>query len=131
VESIDLFYSSVNEENQGNKVGLRSSWADDRGNQYDIDDVWFTYEAGEKEALDLSEILSDDEQIDALEQYFSFEQVGNDILGSVAEKGGSTEQTCDNNSATQMLKLDSGSAYSREYEDLMKLLIDNNQMVDE
>jgi len=131
VESIDLFYSSVNEENQGNKVGLRSSWADAQGNQHDIDDVWFTYEAGEKKALDLSEILSADVPMDALEQYLRFEQSGNDLLGPVAENGGLAEQTFDNNSATQMLRLDSGSAYSREYEDLMKLLIDNNQIVEE
>jgi len=129
VESIDLSYSVVNEDSEGNKIGLRSSWTNSLGEKSDIDDVWFTYKAGESNTLDLSDLLSDSVQMDCLDQYLHFEQKGDDLLVYINEDGEFTDQSIDVNNATQMVKLDNVTAYSMDHDDVLKLLIDNNQIV--
>ena len=129
VESIDLSYNVVDENSEGNKIGLRSSWTNSSGEKLDTDDVWFTYKAGKSNILDLSDLLSENVQMDSLDQYLHFEQEGDDLLVYIDENGGFTEQAFDVNNATGVFKLDNVTTYSMEHDDVLKLLIDNNHII--
>ncbi|NQZ32234.1 MAG: Ig-like domain-containing protein [Oceanospirillaceae bacterium] len=130
IESIDLSYTNVNEDSEGNKIGLRSSWADTQGAKHDVDDVWFTYNTGKENVLDLSDLLSsDDVQMDDLDNFLHFDQQNDDLIVYIDENGSFTEQTFNIDNVTDVVKLENITAYSMEYEDVMKVLIDNQQII--
>lgn len=55
LQSIDLSAQAINESNQGNTAGLRSSWTDKDGAEHDVDDVWFAHrDAVETSAVNLA-----------------------------------------------------------------------------
>lgn len=61
VASINLAASSVSEVDNGNYIGLRSSWIDEQGNSHDIDDVWFSLKPLE-EAVNAADLLTADNE---------------------------------------------------------------------
>ena len=129
IESISLNTEVVSEFSADNWTGLRSSWVDTHGLTRDIDDVWFSTEDNNR-ILDLSDLLESEEiQMDALEQYLHFEQNGNDLMVYIDENGGFSEEMFDKNTATEVVKLHDTQFLSTEYEDIMKELIGNNQIV--
>jgi len=130
VESISLQSQSVSEHNEGNWTGLRSSWKDSAGETHDIDDVWFVLESGESRVLDLSDLLeSENIQMDSLDHYLHFEQVGDDLAVYIDETGSYTQESFDKNAATEVVILRDTHLLSTEYEDVMKELIQNNQLI--
>ncbi|EPJ49069.1 MAG: hypothetical protein OFPII_03200 [Osedax symbiont Rs1] len=129
IESISLNTEVVSEFSADNWTGLRSSWVDTSGVTRDIDDVWFSTEDHNR-ILDLSDLLESEEiQMDELEQYLHFEQSGNDLMVYIDEKGGFSEEMFNKNSATEVVKLHNTKFLSTEYEDIMKELIGNHQIV--
>ena len=130
VESISLQSQSVSEYSEGNWTGLRSSWKDSEGESHDVDDVWFALESGENRVLDLSDLLEGDNiQMDSLDHYLHFEQVGDDLAVYIDETGGFTQESFDKNAATDVVILHDTHFLSTDYEDVMKELIQNNQLI--
>jgi len=130
VESIDLNATAVSEENQGNWTGLSSTWDDTQGESHAVDDVWFAFESGENKVLDLSDLLENHQvQMDSLDQYLHFEQQGDNLVVYIDENGGFTEDSYNKNNATDVVTLMNTNMSSTDYEDIMKELLDNNQLV--
>ena len=130
VESINLESSAVSEDNQGNWTGLRSSWHDINGQSHAIDDVWFAYESGREQVLDLSDLLEDETvQLDSLNQYLHFEQTGDNLTVYIDETGSFTEQYFDKNNATSVVTLLDTNLQSTNNTDIVKEMIDNNQLI--
>ena len=67
VKSIDLNGETISEENNGNQVGLRSSWTDTDDNKHNVDDVWFKYNRLEDETAAYVKVIHPDEYINAQE----------------------------------------------------------------
>ncbi|MCV6622744.1 MAG: cadherin domain-containing protein [Cellvibrionaceae bacterium] len=61
VISINLNAEIIDEINNGNHVGLRSSWTDEQGNSHDIDDVWFSLKPLD-EAVNSADLLTADNE---------------------------------------------------------------------
>ena len=120
----------MSEDNQGNWTGLRSSWHDIKGQSHAIDDVWFAYESDREQVLDLSDLLEDEAvQLDSLNQYLHFEQSGDNLTVYIDQTGSFTEQGFDKNNASSVVTLLDTSLLSTDYQDMIKELIDNHQLI--
>jgi hypothetical protein len=132
VDSINLNSHSVSENNEGNWTGLRSTWDGTDGVSHDVDDVWFAYYTEQDNVLDLSDLLDSGEvQMDSLDHYLRFEQQDTDLLVYVDENGGGANETFATEETTQLVKLENVALYSMEHDDVIKVLIDNNQLITE
>jgi len=72
---------------------------------------------------------SGDVQMDSLDHYLHFEQQGDDLLVYIDETGRFTDESFDQSNATQIVTLSDTHISSTEYEDIMKELIGNEQIV--
>gem|GEM_PF-4266313 len=119
VESIVLAAVAVDELNNGNWSGLRSAWIDTTGEKNVIDDVWLSIEAAGSHVVASADLLSDDFDLDSLEQYF---QIGLSA-GELSEdnRSGCTAQRFASLLATEQVG-DGAPVLGAEYSDMLDLL---------
>ncbi len=128
VESINLVGTGAFEENQGNWVGLRSSWKDADGKSHDVDDVWFNYKLGKNNVLDLSDLLEDESvDIGNLDQYLHFEQQGDNLVVYIDDQGSFAGESFNKDAVTDTIVLHDAKFASTEYDDVMKELINSSE----
>ena len=68
-------------------------------------------------------------QMDSLDQYLHFEQQGENLVVYIDENGGFTEESFNKTDVTSEVTLFDTNLLSTDYEDIMKELLQNNQIV--
>jgi hypothetical protein len=83
-----------------------------------------------QDVLDLSDLLDSGEvQMDSLDHYLHFEQEGDNLLVYIDEGGSFTQESFNLENATEIVTLVDTNIQSTHYEDIMKELLDNNQII--
>ena len=130
VEPINSQSAAESEAAHFDWMGLASSWHDENGETDAIGDAWFANEPGSNQILDLSDLLEDEAvQLDSLNQYLHFEQSGDNLTVYIDQTGSFTEHHFDKNNASSVVTLLDTSLLSTDYQDVMKELIDNHQLI--
>ena len=67
--------------------------------------------------------------MDSLDHYLHFEQQGENLVVYIDEKGGFTEESFNKTDVTSEVTLFDTNVLSTDYEDIMKELLQNNQII--
>ncbi len=95
-----------------------------------LDDIWLELESGKNNVLDLSGLM-DNEHVfmDNLERYLYFEQQEGDLVVYIDEHGGFSGESFDLSNATDVVRLHNTIIYSDEFNDIVKHLLRNDQIL--
>ncbi|NQZ33646.1 MAG: cadherin-like domain-containing protein [Oceanospirillaceae bacterium] len=129
VASINLDNSAVSEISNDNWTGLRSQWSDGDGEQHNIDDVWFSYEAAAVGKLDFTDLLKTEEVLmDSMEPFLNVAQQSEGAQVDIDETDQFSQSSYNTEQANQVISQQLSNIVGSESNDIVQLLIDNNQI---
>jgi hypothetical protein len=129
VSAIDFNPSHIAESNQGNFIGLRSYWTDDKGSSHRVDDVWLAYEKGQGAVLNLSDVMHQDDIDENLLDQFLQSQYVEDLLElNGAEESNISEATFNQSGAPAIASATDRYLDTSLYENLIENLMDNQEI---
>jgi hypothetical protein len=95
-----------------------------------VNDIWLEFESGKNNILDLSGLMENENVfMDSLENYLFFEQHGRDLHVYIDEKGGFSEMSFDLSKASEVVLLHNTQMYSDDFNDIVKQLLKNGQIL--
>jgi len=95
-----------------------------------VKDVWQELAKGRNNILDLSALMQNDKvYMDGLISFISFEQAEEHLIVYINENGGFSKECFDINAVTDIVTLHNTLVYSDEFDDVIKQLLQNNQIV--